>query len=79
MSPKLPQLPHDVDTSSGESPTHFKADLLRYLSAYRLPQVQEWLTKIRNADFSSIRYAFSITSALFLHISTSLYSSNYCF
>ncbi|XP_034238223.1 probable tyrosyl-DNA phosphodiesterase isoform X2 [Thrips palmi] len=55
ISPKLPQLPPDADTMSGDSPTQFKGDLVRYLSAYRLPQLQEWLGKIRRADFSSVR------------------------
>lgn len=55
ISPKLPQLPPDADTMSGDSPTEFKVDLVRYLSAYRLPQLQEWLGKIRRADFSSVR------------------------
>lgn len=61
VSPKLPQIPPDADTMSGDSPTQFKADLVRYLSAYRLPQLQEWLGKVRRADFSSVRYDLFIS------------------
>ncbi|KAK3912577.1 putative tyrosyl-DNA phosphodiesterase [Frankliniella fusca] len=55
VSPKLPPLPPGADTLAGESPTQFKADLLRYLSAYRLPQLQEWIGRVQRADFTAIR------------------------
>ncbi len=55
ISPKLPPLPPGADTLAGESTTQFKADLLRYLSAYRLPQLQEWIGRIQRADFTSVR------------------------
>lgn len=55
VSPKLPPLPPGADTLAGESPTQFKADLLRYLSAYRLPQLQEWIGRIHRTDFTSVR------------------------
>lgn len=56
ISPKLPQLPLDADAKSGDSPTHFKADLVRYLRVYQLPLLEEWLEKVQRADFSSVRY-----------------------
>ncbi|XP_066991996.2 probable tyrosyl-DNA phosphodiesterase [Anabrus simplex] len=58
VSPLCPPLPAGADTSSGESPTEFKADLLRYLCFYKLPQLQDWVGRIRRADFSHIRVFF---------------------
>lgn len=62
ISPKLPQLSLNADTTSGDSPTQFKTDLLRYLNSYRIPQVQEWIGRVRRADFSSVR-VFLVASA----------------
>ncbi|CAG2062260.1 unnamed protein product [Timema podura] len=55
ISPACPKLPDDSDTSAGDSPTEFKSDLLRYLTSYKLPQLQEWVTAVRETDFSTIR------------------------
>nr|CAD7437437.1 unnamed protein product [Timema bartmani] len=55
ISPACPKLPADSDTSVGDSPTEFKSDLLRYLTSYKLPQLQEWVTAVRETDFSTIR------------------------
>nr|CAD7588252.1 unnamed protein product [Timema genevievae] len=57
ISPACPKLPADSDTSAGDSPTEFKSDLLRYLTSYKLPQLQEWVTAVRETDFSTIRSA----------------------
>nr|CAD7427039.1 unnamed protein product [Timema monikensis] len=58
VSPACPKLPADSDTSAGDSPTEFKSDLLRYLTSYKLPQLQEWVTAVRETDFSTIRVCF---------------------
>nr|CAD7588251.1 unnamed protein product [Timema genevievae] len=58
ISPACPKLPADSDTSAGDSPTEFKSDLLRYLTSYKLPQLQEWVTAVRETDFSTIRVCF---------------------
>ncbi|XP_033609930.1 probable tyrosyl-DNA phosphodiesterase isoform X2 [Cryptotermes secundus] len=58
VSPSCPQLPADSDTRAGESPTEFKADLLRYMAAYQLPELQEWMSRLRKTDFSAIKVFF---------------------
>nr|CAD7194536.1 unnamed protein product [Timema douglasi] len=58
ISPACPKLPADSDTNVGDSPTEFKSDLLRYLTSYKLPQLQEWVTAVRETDFSAIRVCF---------------------
>ncbi|KAJ4441092.1 hypothetical protein ANN_10942 [Periplaneta americana] len=58
VSPSCPELPPDSDTGSGESPSEFKADLLRYLSSYHLPALQEWMSRLRKTDFSAIKVCF---------------------
>nr|CAD7256808.1 unnamed protein product [Timema shepardi] len=58
VSPACPKLPADSDTNAGDSPTEFKSDLLRYLTSYKLPQLQEWVTAVRETDFSTIRVCF---------------------
>lgn len=54
MSGKLEAMPSGSDTAAGESETEFRNDLLKYLSSYKLPQLQSWLTRIRKTDFSSV-------------------------
>ncbi|XP_021919130.1 probable tyrosyl-DNA phosphodiesterase isoform X2 [Zootermopsis nevadensis] len=58
VSPLCPQLPPNSDTKAGESPTEFKADLLRYMAFYELPALQEWMSRLRKTDFSAIRVFF---------------------
>lgn len=58
VSPSCPQLPADSDTGAGESPTEFKADLLRYMAAYQLPALTEWMSRLRKTDFSAIKVFF---------------------
>ncbi|KAJ8871282.1 hypothetical protein PR048_027590 [Dryococelus australis] len=58
VSPACPELPLGSDTGAGDSPTEFKTDLLRYLAAYRLPQLQEWVARVRRADFSAVKVCF---------------------
>lgn len=58
MSEKLDAMPNGSDTAAGESKTEFRNDLLKYLSSYKLPQLQPWLTRIRKTDFSSVNWQF---------------------
>ncbi|XP_049862724.1 probable tyrosyl-DNA phosphodiesterase [Schistocerca gregaria] len=55
VSPRCPRIPLNADTKAGDSITEFRADLMRYLSAYQMPVLQEWITRIRCADFSKVR------------------------
>lgn len=54
MSDRLEALPDGSDTRAGESSTEFRNELLKYLSSYKLPQLQPWLTRIRKTNFSSV-------------------------
>lgn len=67
ISPRLAELDGTCDTMAGESPTGFRADLLRYLTAYQLSHLQPWISRIRRADFSAIN-VFLITSVPGTHI-----------
>ncbi|XP_075217097.1 tyrosyl-DNA phosphodiesterase glaikit [Lycorma delicatula] len=58
ISPRCPPLKEGVDTGSGDSLTHFKKDLLQYISSYKQPGLQEWVGHIRRTDFSEIRVFF---------------------
>lgn len=42
--------------TSGESSTHFKADLISYLRAYNVPPLQEWIDTIQEHDLSETKY-----------------------
>ncbi|TTE07143.1 Tyrosyl-DNA phosphodiesterase 1 [Bagarius yarrelli] len=55
MSPLYPRLPEGSPVTDGESPTHFKRDLLEYLSAYRAPELEEWIDRIKQHDLSQTR------------------------
>ncbi|XP_031619996.1 probable tyrosyl-DNA phosphodiesterase [Contarinia nasturtii] len=61
ISEKLDPLPHSSEKKFGESPTKFRNDLLIYLSCYKLPQLQPWLTRIRKTNFASVN-VFLVTS-----------------
>lgn len=61
ISPRLEELPDTYDTTAGESPTQFRNELLKYLTAYNIPRLQPWLTRIRKSNFSAIN-VFLITS-----------------
>lgn len=43
---------------AGDSPTNFKRDLIKYLSAYKLPELVPWVKKLQNVDMSAVRYLF---------------------
>ncbi|KAM9466252.1 tyrosyl-DNA phosphodiesterase 1 isoform 2-T3 [Clarias gariepinus] len=55
MSPLYPRLPKGSPETEGESPTHFKRDLLEYLTAYRAPELAEWIERIKEHDLSETR------------------------
>ncbi|CAL8352121.1 unnamed protein product [Merluccius merluccius] len=55
LSPLFPRLPDGSPSSDGESPTHFKKDLLEYLASYRAPELGEWIQRIREHDLSETR------------------------
>ncbi|XP_029806228.1 tyrosyl-DNA phosphodiesterase 1 isoform X1 [Suricata suricatta] len=48
LSPLYPRVVH----GSGESRTHFKADLISYLMAYNAPSLKEWIDVIHEHDLS---------------------------
>ncbi|XP_075875942.1 tyrosyl-DNA phosphodiesterase 1 [Nelusetta ayraudi] len=55
MSPLFPRLPEGSSASAGESPTFFKRDLLEYLAAYRAPELEECIQRIKEHDLSEAR------------------------
>lgn len=55
MSTLFPRLPEGSSASAGESPTFFKRDLLEYLAAYRAPELEEWIQRIKEHDLSEAR------------------------
>lgn len=64
MSPECPPLPENSDPKLGDSLTEFRAELMRYLSAYHVPALQEWISRIRQTDFSKVRYVHRIFKAI---------------
>lgn len=54
ISEKLEAMADAYDTASGESPTGFRNDLLRYLTSYNSSNLQPWLARIRRTDFRSV-------------------------
>ncbi|XP_042548796.1 tyrosyl-DNA phosphodiesterase 1 [Dipodomys spectabilis] len=51
LSPLYPRIDPGAH-SCGDSRTHFKADLIRYLLAYNDPALQEWINTIQEHDLS---------------------------
>ncbi|XP_078191720.1 tyrosyl-DNA phosphodiesterase 1 isoform X1 [Callithrix jacchus] len=51
LSPLYPRIV-DGTHKSGESITHFKADLISYLMAYNAPSLKEWIDAIHEHDLS---------------------------
>jgi hypothetical protein len=49
----------------GDSPTHFKHDLVQYLSAYKAPRLNEWIAIIKRHDFSDARFVLGVLAKLF--------------
>ncbi|XP_066143190.1 uncharacterized protein [Euwallacea fornicatus] len=60
VSPLCPRLPPKSPVTNGESPTGFKAALLKYLSEYiknneNVPSMKVWIDRVAMADFSDIK------------------------
>ncbi|KAH8411988.1 hypothetical protein KR222_004882 [Zaprionus bogoriensis] len=53
ISPTLPALAGG--TESGESATGFRGDLMHYLATYKLDELQPWIDRIGNSDFSAVK------------------------
>ncbi|XP_036284994.1 tyrosyl-DNA phosphodiesterase 1 isoform X2 [Pipistrellus kuhlii] len=51
VSPLYPRMAHGTH-GSGESTTHFKADLISYLMAYNAPPLKEWVDILQAHDLS---------------------------
>ncbi|XP_055291910.1 tyrosyl-DNA phosphodiesterase 1 isoform X3 [Moschus berezovskii] len=51
LSPLYPRIVHGTPRS-GESATHFKADLISYLAAYNAGPLKEWIDTIQEHDLS---------------------------
>jgi hypothetical protein len=66
MSPACPEI--SDPKNSGESPSGFKASLTAYLSAYAIPELKEWLDRVKKTDFSEIRYKSRLSLAVFISI-----------
>ena len=67
VSPSCPPLRDErrSDASSGESPTWFKRDLLRYFEAYSLPCLKPGSREIQQSDTSSIEHRLSYLQSHF--------------
>ncbi|KAM8783225.1 tyrosyl-DNA phosphodiesterase 1 isoform 1-T4 [Rhynchonycteris naso] len=51
LSTLYPRMAHGTH-GSGDSPTHFKADLINYLEAYNAPPLKPWIDIIQDHDLS---------------------------
>lgn len=77
ISEKLEALLEGSDQTIGESATKFRNDLLEYLSTYKLPQLEPWLTRIRNTDFTPVRKkSFKCRTIVFIQ-NQYIFISNY--
>ena len=56
VGPKCEPLLENADTTTGESPTGFREDLVRYLVSYNLPKLQPWIARIRKTSFKHVKY-----------------------
>ncbi|XP_056134846.1 tyrosyl-DNA phosphodiesterase 1 [Lampris incognitus] len=55
ISPLFRRLPAGSAASDGESSTFFKRDLLEYLASYRVPELSDWIQRIKEHDLSETR------------------------
>ncbi|XP_014230987.1 probable tyrosyl-DNA phosphodiesterase [Trichogramma pretiosum] len=58
VSPHLPKLPDETSSEEGESPTKFKKSFQKYLASYKHTDLNEWISIIKRADFSSVNVFF---------------------
>ncbi|XP_045183449.2 tyrosyl-DNA phosphodiesterase 1-like [Mercenaria mercenaria] len=54
ISPLFPRLP-EAGKDKGDSPTHFKRDLIDYLQAYKAYQLKDWIDYISQHDMSTAK------------------------
>lgn len=60
ISPKCKTLPKPMRTA-GDSETHFKRDLIRYLENFKeKPSLSNWITRVEKTDFEQIRYYYNL-------------------
>lgn len=55
VSPKCPALSEGADTATGDSPTGFRDDLVRYLVTYNIPKLQPFIARIRKSNFQDVK------------------------
>lgn len=55
ISPVFPKLKSGPSPTQGDSPTHFKRDLLQYVAAYKAYQLKDWQDHISKHDLSSAK------------------------
>ncbi|XP_056022716.1 tyrosyl-DNA phosphodiesterase 1-like isoform X3 [Ostrea edulis] len=53
ISPVFPKLKSGPSLTQGDSPTHFKRDLLQYVTAYKAYQLKDWQDHIARHDLST--------------------------
>ncbi|KAK9509602.1 hypothetical protein O3M35_006879 [Rhynocoris fuscipes] len=58
ISPRCRPLDVGSDTMAGDSPTNFKRDVIKYLSAYNLPELVPWIKKLQKVNMSAIKVFF---------------------
>lgn len=56
VSPNLPLLSADKKETDGAGPTDFKGSLVSYLKHYKLGILEEWIERVKRADFSAVKY-----------------------
>lgn len=61
MSNTLTPMPDTYDTAAGDSETGFRNDLLKYLTSYNNPRLQQWIVRVRQSNFESVN-VFLVTS-----------------
>lgn len=54
ISPCCKPMPPGDRQAVGDSRTHFRSDLLRYLNAYNHPSLRPWIDRVRQCDFSAV-------------------------
>lgn len=54
ISPKCHEIVSGA-TNGGESVTGFRSDLIRYLEVYQLPELEEWIGRIRRTNFEDVK------------------------
>lgn len=56
ISPKCPPLSSlEQKNRSNDSKTNFKQNLVKYLNAYNILELQFWINRIKNCDFSEFK------------------------